>query len=192
MTAESDSGQPLIGEVRMFAGNSQPAGWAFCDGSLLNIGDFPALFGVIGTTFGGDGVNKFAVPDLRGRVPMGQGGGPGLSNHTLGQQLGSESVALSGDQLPPHTHPVQGTNTTGNSDSPGGNVIAASKSNDSLYHTTGPALVNLGTTTGAAGAGSPLSIIQPSLVLNFIISLQGRDPRGSATLLELGPLIGRS
>jgi microcystin-dependent protein len=192
MTEGTATGEALIGEVRMFAGNSQPVGWAFCDGRLLNIGDFPALYGVIGTTFGGDGVEDFAVPDLRGRVPMGHGGGTGLTNHTLGQQVGVESVALNADQLPAHIHTVQATNTTGDSASPGGNVLAASRSSESLFHSPGAALVNLGATTGSAGSGSPVSTVQPSLVLNFIIALQGRDPRGSAAILVPTSLVARS
>ena len=175
-----NSGEPFIGEVRMFAGNSEPPGWMFCDGSLLSIKENLALFGVIGTTYGGDGVNNFAVPDLRGRGPLGQGPANGLSNRILGQQVGAESVILNTGHLPAHAHSVQGTNTAGNAASPGGNVLAAPMSNDSIYHSSGATLVNLGANTGSIGSGSPVPTIQPSLVLNFIIALQGQDPRGAA------------
>jgi microcystin-dependent protein len=183
MTEILFAGEPFIGEVRMFAGNSQPVGWANCDGRLLSIRDYPALYGVIGTTFGGDGVNTFGLPDLRGRVPMGQGAGPGRTSRSLGQEIGTESVDLSSGQLPAHAHTIQATNTLGNSASPGGSVLAASPSNDPIYHAAGPALVNMGVNTGSTGSGSPVSTLQPSLVLNFIIALQGRDPRGSAAII---------
>lgn len=183
MTEIVNTGEPYIGEVRMFAGNSQPLGWANCDGRLLSTRDYPALYGVIGTTYGGDGVNDFGLPDLRGRVPIGQGAGPGLTSRSLGQGVGTESVAMSSGQLPAHAHSIQGTNTLANSASPGGSILAASLSNDSIYHAAGPALVNMGVNTGSTGSGSPVSTLQPSLALNFIIALQGRDPRGSAAII---------
>lgn len=104
-----------LGEIRMFAGAYAPVGWAYCDGSLLPKGDYGALFNLIGITYGGDGVNQFALPDLRGRVAIGQGQGGGLSQRTLGQRPGSETVTLSIDELTKHNHvlAIGGTGDTG-------------------------------------------------------------------------------
>lgn len=177
MPTDNSATDQFVGEIRIFAGNTQPEGWAFCDGRSLGIGDYPMLFGVIGTTFGGDGINNFEIPDLRGRLPLGEGAGKGLSSRSMGQQLGAEVVALTEGQLPLHSHSIQATNANGNSSSPGGNMMAASAGNDLIYRTTGSAIVTMGATTGAAGAGLPLSTLQPALVLNFMIALIGRDPQ---------------
>jgi microcystin-dependent protein len=177
MTEILYSSEPYIGEVRMIAGNCTPAGWANCDGRFLNIIDYPALYGVIGTTYGGDGLNTFGLPDLRGRVPLGQGAGTELTYRSLGQRAGSETIALTPAQLPPHVHSIQATNVNGNSASPGGNVLAASPANNSVYHAPGDSPVSMGADTGPAGSGSPIPTLQPSIVLNFIIALKGRDPR---------------
>src|ERR1700730_17276494 len=99
-------GQPFIGEIRMFAGNFAPAGWAFCDGSLQAISQNDALFNVIGTTYGGDGQTTFALPDLRGRVPIHMGQGSGLSNRIIGENGGTETVTLTPATLAAHTHPA--------------------------------------------------------------------------------------
>lgn len=186
MTDNDTGTEPFIGEVRMFAGNSEPAGWAFCDGRLLSTNAYAALYGIIGTTYGGDGIINFALPDLRGRVVVGNGAAPRLSNRILGQQTGAESVTLSVANLPCHSHAVQGTNASGNSSSPGGNLIAGSSVN--AFAPAGSALVRMGATTGPSGSGAPVSTFQPSLVLNFIIALRGRDPRpGAGIILPLSP-----
>src|SRR5512136_2572601 len=96
--------QPYVGEIRMFAGNFAPQGWMFCEGQLLPISQYDALFNLIGTTYGGDGINTFALPDLRGRVIVGPGQGSGLSNYVLGQQGGVETVTLTTNQIPQHSH----------------------------------------------------------------------------------------
>src|SRR5881394_307932 len=96
---------PYIGEIRMFGGNFAPNGWAFCDGSLIAISENDALFNLIGTTYGGDGQNTFALPDLRGRIPVHQGQGPGISqNYTIGEVAGVENVTLTTQQIPSHNH----------------------------------------------------------------------------------------
>src|SRR5260370_23900887 len=97
--------QPYVGEIRMFGGNFAPAGWAFCDGALLAISTTPTLFNLIGTTYGGDGQNTFALPDMRGRLPLHMGQGSGLSTYTLGESGGVEQVTLTGTQIPAHNHP---------------------------------------------------------------------------------------
>src|SRR3989454_5675934 len=98
--------QPYVGEIRMFAGNFAPAGWMFCEGQLLPISENETLFNLIGTTYGGDGQSTFALPDLRGRFPIHQGTGSGLSNYQLGESLGVESVTLTTQSIPTHTHPA--------------------------------------------------------------------------------------
>ena len=101
--------EPYLGEIRIFAGNFAPVGWLFCDGSLQPISEYDALFNLVGTTYGGDGQNTFAVPNMASRVAVGQGQGPGLSNYVIGQVQGTESVTLTTNQLPVHQHPFSGT-----------------------------------------------------------------------------------
>src|SRR5213075_2943762 len=96
--------QPYVGEIRMFAGNFAPAGWMFCEGQLLPISEYETLFNLIGTTYGGDGQSTFALPDVRGRVPIHMGGGGGLSNYQLAETGGTEEVTLTVNQIPLHTH----------------------------------------------------------------------------------------
>src|SRR6187399_274642 len=116
--------QPYVGEIRMFAGNFAPAGWMFCEGQLLPISEYETLFNLIGTTYGGDGQSTFALPDMRGRLPIHQGQGSGLSNYTLAQNGGVEQVTLTVNQIPQHTHPLLGSTTNSSSSDPSGNVGA--------------------------------------------------------------------
>src|SRR5215831_18455610 len=111
--------QPYVGEIRMFAGNFAPAGWMFCEGQLLPISEYETLFNLIGTTYGGDGQSTFALPDLRGRLPMHFGNG-----FTLAETGGVESVTLTVQQIPAHSHPVLATNNIGNATAPQGKVLA--------------------------------------------------------------------
>jgi len=159
--------QPYIGEIRMFGGNFAPVGWAFCDGSLLNIDDYDTLFVLVGTTYGGDGQSTFALPDLRGRLPIHAGTGPGLTTRVQGQQLGNETVTLGITQIPNHGHRGLGAagQTTGRP--------------NNAYPTRGgffgPAAVPT-PNTQATGANQPHNNLQPSLAGNFIISLFGIYP----------------
>ena len=118
-------GTPYVGEIRMFAGNFAPVGWTLCNGQLLSIADNDVLFQLIGTTYGGDGQNTFGVPDFRGRVPMHFGSGPGLSTRQIGEMAGVETVTLTSNQVPSHTHGVQATTNQGNVSAPGPTVILA-------------------------------------------------------------------
>lgn len=118
--------QPYLGEIRMFAGNFPPAGWAICNGQEVGVNDFEPLFQLIGTTYGGDGLATFAVPDLRGRLPMHFGNGKNLSPRKLADQGGVETVVLSSDEIPNHTHAARASSKAGNSDSPAGHFWAAS------------------------------------------------------------------
>src|ERR1700710_1657763 len=112
--------QPYVGEIRIFAGNFPPAGWMFCEGALLAISEFETLFNLIGTTYGGDGQSTFALPDLRGRLPMHQGGG-----FTLAETGGAEEITLTVNQIPNHTHAALGTNNPGNTTGVSNKVLAA-------------------------------------------------------------------
>ena len=181
---------PYLAEIVLFAGNFAPRGWAFCNGQLLPINQNQALFSLMGTLYGGNGTTNFALPDLRGRIPVSAGSGPGLSPYIVGQQAGVESVSLTASQIPPHTHPATTTVTAnaspgeGDSTSPGGRVWAKSGQGDPDYATyddatavpMAPGAVSATTTVGTAGGGGAHTNIQPVLALHYIIALQGIYP----------------
>lgn len=164
---------PFIGEIRMFAGNFAPVGWAFCNGALIPISENDALFNLIGTTYGGDGQNTFALPNLQSRVPVHVG--PGFA---LGQSGGAETVTLTTSQIPAHTHVPQAFSTQGNQASPANNVWAAEPTLD-LYSTATPGGVMAPAAIGSAGGSQPHDNMVPFLVINFIISLFGIFPSQS-------------
>ena len=166
--------EPFLGEIRIFPYNFAPQGWAFCQGQVLPISQNTALFSLLGTTYGGNGQTTFALPDLRGRVPLGQGQGPGLSNYVLGQSGGAESATLSTSQLPAHTHPVVANSGTGSTGRPGGAVPARTASATYAAAPDGTAM-NAGM-IGAAGGNQPFDLRQPYLALNPCIALQGIFP----------------
>lgn len=168
---------PYIGEIRMFAGNFAPSGWAFCDGSLLSIANYEALYQLIGTTYGGDGVNTFALPDLRSRVPLHQGTGPGSSTYVLGQNGGGETVTLTATQLPAHVHTAQGSSDVGTTNSPGAGVWAAQPLVEQFQPTPTPGeSMNPASIAASTGGGQPHDNMLPYLGINFIISLFGVFP----------------
>lgn len=175
-------GQPFVGEIRLFAGNFAPAGWAFCDGSLQAISENDVLFTLIGTTYGGDGQSTFGLPDLRGRVPIHFGQGPGLSqNYQQGQTAGAETVTITSQQLPVHSHPMNAT-STGQSLSPANATFATVTSTQpgANAYLAQPANVPLvPTSIGATGGSQPHENIQPTLAISFIISLFGIFPQQS-------------
>jgi microcystin-dependent protein len=168
----------------MFGGNFAPRGWATCDGQTLPISQNAALFSILGTTFGGNGTTTFALPDLRGRVPVHPGVGPGLSPYALGQSSGSETVTLLAGQMPAHNHLIGASNQAGTVNDPT-NAIAALINTGSVRT---PATTALGYTTppqtgtmaaaavSATGGGQPHANIQPYLCVNFIIATQGVFP----------------
>jgi microcystin-dependent protein len=163
--------QPYYGEIRMFAGNFAPAGWAFCEGQLLPISDYETLFNLIGTTYGGDGESTFALPDLRGRLPLHQGSG-----FTLAETGGVEEVALTVSQIPAHSHAfgvVDGH--PGSQSTPAGNLPATSLNVVPFINdvTTGALSPNAVATTGGS---QPHTNMQPYLCVDFIISLFGIFP----------------
>jgi len=162
---------PFIGEIRMFGGNFAPAGWAFCDGSLIPISENDALFNLIGTTYGGDGQNTFALPDLRSRVPIHVG--PGFA---LGQSGGAESVTLTTSQIPAHSHVPQSFSTGGNQNTPAAGVWALSSAGSAYAANTAPTLPMSTDACGLAGGSQPHDNMVPFLAVNFILSLFGIFP----------------
>ncbi len=163
---------PYIGEIRMFAGNFAPAGWAFCDGSLIPISENPTLFQLIGTTYGGDGTSTFALPDLRSRIPVHVG--PGFA---LGQNGGAETVTLATSQIPAHSHVAQAKSTQGGQSNPQNNVWALSGSNQ--FTNSPPSLTMAPGATAPSGGSQPHDNMVPFLCINFILSLFGIFPSQS-------------
>lgn len=162
--------QPYVGEIRMFAGNFAPAGWMFCEGQLLPISENETLFQLIGTTYGGDGESTFALPDLRGRVPLHQGNG-----FILAETGGAEQITLTVQQIAAHSHPLLATSATGTENSPTGNVLSNSP-NISIY-IEDPTTVNMSPSAiSSVGGSQPHNNFQPYLCVNFIISLFGIFP----------------
>jgi microcystin-dependent protein len=166
---------PFVGEIRMFAGNFAPAGWAFCNGALVAIDQNPTLFQLIGTTYGGDGQNNFALPNLQSRIPIHVG--PGFA---LGQTAGVETVTLTTSQIPAHSHVPQGSTnpSPGNQNSPANNVWAATGSG-SVYSNAAPSEAMAAVAVGSTGGSQPHDNMVPFLVVNFIISLFGVFPSQS-------------
>jgi microcystin-dependent protein len=163
--------QPYVGEIRMFGGNFAPAGWMLCEGQLLPISENETLFNLIGTTYGGDGDSTFALPDLRGRLPIHFGNG-----FVLAETGGAEEITLTVNQIPGHTHPLVASNNTTQGTNPTGNVVGQS-TQASLYIDDVPN-VNLAPQVGGVDGGSqPHTNFQPYLCINFIISLFGLFPQ---------------
>lgn len=187
-----------IGEVRMFAGNFAPRAWAFCEGQLLSIAQNQALFSILGTTYGGDGRTTFALPDLRGRAPIGPGTGPGLTTRKLGQRSGAETNQLTQNQLPAHTHNAAvnlrgvvsplANSDTGNDGIPSSLAYPAEPNpSNNIYHTgtpdttLGPSPVTItgGVVVSNTGANQPINNMQPFLGLYYVICMQGVFPSRS-------------
>ncbi len=168
--------QPYVGEIRMFAGNFPPVGWMFCDGQQLPISENETLFQLIGTTYGGDGESTFNLPNFQSRIPLHMGTG-GEGSYQLGETGGVESVTLTTQQIPVHTHPLVATNDGGNSANAGNGLLAA-QSPVSIYrpNATPPNVAMNAVSVGPAGGSQPHENMQPFLVISFIISLFGIFP----------------
>lgn len=166
---------PYIGEIRMFGGNFAPSGWAFCQGQLLPISENDALFSLIGTIYGGDGQSTFALPDLRGRLPVHQG-----NNYVIGQLFGVENVTLNSNQIPAHTHSLTGSSNstsgvfTATSKDPGNNVVG--KTSKPIYADSAPTGNMHQQAISTSGGSQPHNNLQPFLCINFIIALAGIYP----------------
>lgn len=183
-----DGGSPYVGEIQAFAGNFAPVGWKFCDGSLLPIADYDTLFQLIGTTYGGDGTTTFAVPDLRGRVPIHFGNNT-TNSYVLGQVGGNPSSSLTNFNLPSHNHILTGTtallargDNPGTTATPGATAYPAISGANNYYTATAGSAsqvmepLQVSMTVSTVGSGSPVSNFQPYLVVNYIISLFGVYP----------------
>ena len=166
---------PYVGEIRMFAGNFAPRNYAYCDGQLVQVLQNEALFSLFGTTYGGDGRTTFGLPDLRGRIPVHMGSGPGLSSHPIGQKSGSESVALSASSLPAHNHTLQASGSPATESRPAGNTLAGDTPID-VYQTLGPSDDMSASSTTGAGSGDSHPNVQPFLCIHFIVALFGVFP----------------
>jgi microcystin-dependent protein len=181
---------PYVGEIRMFGGTFAPLGWALCDGRLLPISENETLFQIIGTTYGGDGESTFALPDLRGRLPIGWGQGPGLTNRIFAEMGGSESVTITTNQLPNHTHAMtkgtlalRGSSAIANRRNPSQAVPAVEATGVTAVYTDAAANTTLASSAIAglpvippAGGTQPTGVLQPALAVTFIISLFGIFP----------------
>jgi microcystin-dependent protein len=180
------STEPFIGEIKIFGFNFSPISYDFCNGQTYSIAQYTALFSLIGTTYGGNGQTTFNLPNLQGRVPIGQGQGPGLPNYVIGEQAGANSVTLINGNMPPHVHPGQGINVnipvaagSGDTDVPNGAFLA--QATGDFYSSVSTAGNNYGPLaisgqTGIAGSGFPLNITNPYLALNYCIAVEGIFP----------------
>ena len=168
--------QPYVGEIRIFAGNFAPAGWMFCEGQLLPISENETLFQLIGTTYGGDGESTFALPDLRGRIPLHQGQGPGITqNYILAEAAGVEEVTLTTQQMPTHNHPLLASGNAATATTASGN-ITASTNQLKIYFEGSPSKTFAPNAIAPAGGSQPHTNFEPYLCLDFIISLFGIFP----------------
>lgn len=161
--------QPYVGEIRIFAGNFAPAGWFFCEGQLLPISEHEVLFQLIGTTYGGDGQSTFALPDLRGRLPLHQGSG-----FVLAETGGAEQITLTVNQIPAHSHPLLGSTGTATSRHPTGRLPAAGRRR--LYRASGTSQSLSPQAITSTGGSQPHNNFQPYLCVNYIISMFGIFP----------------
>lgn len=163
-------GTPYVGEIRMFGGNFAPAGWQFCEGQLLPISENETLFQLIGTTYGGDGQSTFALPDLRGRIPIHQG-----NSFILAETGGAEEITLTQSQLPTHTHPLLASTDVATLSDPTGNVSAQTGTFDQFQTTPGASNMAM-ESVSEVGDNQPHTNMQPYLCVSFIISLFGIFP----------------
>ncbi len=169
--------QPYIGQITLFAGNFAPYSYAFCDGRTINISDNDALYALIGTTYGGDGVNTFALPDLRGRVPIHQGTASTGTSYVEGQKAGVEQVTLTTQQIPAHNHGVVANSAAGNQANPSGGVLAGSTTVETYEAVTPSAQDALSSqAVAASGSSQPHDNHQPFLAVSYIIALYGVFP----------------
>jgi len=167
---------PFIGEIYLVPYNFPPRGFAFCNGQIMSIAQNTALFSLLGTTYGGNGTTTFALPDLRGRTPIGAGQGPGLSLRDLGEVAGEAAVALIASEMPAHAHTVTTSSAPADRSNARGNHLAVPP--DPVY-SSAAANTSLANALLPAGLGQPHNNLSPYLVLNFVIALQGVFPARS-------------
>ncbi len=171
---------PFVGEIRMFGFNFAPVGWVQCDGQLFPISQNTALFSLLGTFYGGDGKSTFALPDLQGAAPLHQGQGQGLSEHFLGETGGTQSVALLNSEIPLHTHTINSSSTSGDTNDPTGHIWARAhtgKTPIKMYSSNTASPLGMSPQAfGITGSSLPHNNMPPYLVVNFCIALQGVFP----------------
>ena len=167
--------EPFVGEIRMFAGNFAPRGWAFCDGQLLAVSQNDALFSLLGTIYGGDGRTTFALPDMRGRIPLHQGTGPGLSPRRIGARGGQETVTLTTNQLPSHSHDFNVNRNPGTSSAPQGKVVAA-EAGFPVFRDVDQDVSFASTAITNTGGSRSHTNLMPTLCIHYIIALVGIYP----------------
>lgn len=170
--------QPFIGEIRMFAGNFAPAGWAFCNGQQLPISENEALFQLIGTTYGGDGQETFNLPNLQSRIPIHQGQGANLTNRVLGEMDGVETVTLTTQQIPVHSHAMLASTNPGGAINPENQVLAAG-TNVQFFRAIAPNVPMAANIITPVGGSQPHENLMPYLAINYILSLFGIFPQFS-------------
>lgn len=174
---------PFVGEIRLLGFPRVPTGWLACDGSLMSIAQYEVLYALLGTTYGGDGVNTFALPDLRGRVPLHQGTGLGLSPRVIGQMDGTEGVTLATGQMPQHTHVANATKSNASSKSPGPTMVpAALATTDTMYAAdlTGASTFTLApSSVSIQGGSTPHANTMPTLTASYCIAYEGIYPSQS-------------
>ncbi|MCU8084473.1 phage tail protein [Shewanella sp. SM23] len=171
--------EAFIGEIRLFGGNYAPVNWHKCDGTMLAVNDYQAMFALIGTLYGGDGVNTFGLPDLRGRVPVGVGQGPGLTARTIGGKFGAETVSLVSTELPSHNHTLAANKAAASSEFPSNALFAAQTDGDKIYlaeASTNQLATLAATSVSTAGNSLPHANVMPSLAVTYIICLNGLFP----------------
>lgn len=169
--------EPFIGQIMAVGFNFAPRGWAMCDGQLLPISQNDALYALIGTTYGGDGVTTFALPDLRSRIAIHQGQGPGLTNRPIGQASGTETVTLTSNQMPSHTHPVSATAVNADKPTPANNIWATEPTTGTFFYGAGPTDSTMSPQTiSTAGGNQPHDNLMPYLTMTYVISLFGIFP----------------
>jgi microcystin-dependent protein len=170
--------QPFVGQIISVAFNFTPEGWFLCDGSLVPIASYTTLYQLLGTTYGGDGVNTFALPDLRGRAPLNEGQGTGLPAYVIGQPVGSETVTLQNNQIGAHTHQFSATTQQGTSKTPGPTLALAQNAQPAveMYGTVAPNTSLSPQAISAVGSSQPHENRQPYLAINYIIAWAGVYP----------------
>ena len=168
--------EEFLGTIKAFGFNFNPRGWAKCEGQLISIASNSALFSLLGTTYGGNGTTTFALPDLRGRMPIGQGQGPGLSNYVMGQLGGTENTTLIGNNLPSHSHTLNAYSEAGDVASPANALLATSGTLDPEYRASGTGVAMAPAAIGLTGGGQSFNNVQPYLVVNYCICVNGIFP----------------
>ena len=167
--------EPFLGEIRLFGGDFAPRGWALCDGQILQVSQHDHLFSLIGTIYGGDGRTTFGLPDLRGRIPIHKGQGPGLTSRRIGQRGGTEAVSLTVNQMPSHTHGLQGTAAPASGSDGTGNVLA--NSSVQPYGSASPDATLSNSSIGNSGTtDAEHTNMMPYQVVSYIIALAGHYP----------------